>query len=282
MIVGYERAHVTVGQSDQAGRLTSDGVLRGPGGRRCGERIARLQGGVLSARRPRRMHEIGDVGEHDLDAIDHAVADLEGLHEHDGVRPLQGGAVGLPIVREVRVDGIVVVEERRRQNDPALLVHEGEAALAHALVDSIQPQLELRLAPLRIRRGAKAALSGADPVLVALAIRIELSEHGAIVALDRAEIAVRHRDEALARTALRRCQRLLKSGVVPELFRVPERGRQPSLAVHEGFDLNDLAVRYADSDCEVRKLSPLANGAVPRAAATVRIGQLEPRGGECG
>ncbi len=99
----------------------------------------------------RRVLEIIHVREHRLDAVDLAVANLEGFDQRDGVRPLQERLALLAVRREVRVERVRVIEEARGDHDAALFVDERITTLADALVDAIDAELELILAALRDR-----------------------------------------------------------------------------------------------------------------------------------
>src|SRR5690606_3528710 len=155
--------------------------------------------------RERRMHEIRDVSEHRVDAVDLAVLDLERLDQRDRVRPLQHRAHLAAVGQRVAVERVRVVEEAGRDDDLPLLVDQREAALANALGDPVDAEPKLLLAAWRdAPRAARAAAAARRPdaVLDAAAVLVERREDRAVVELDRAEVAVRNRDEPLARDAL--------------------------------------------------------------------------------
>src|SRR6185312_11023206 len=102
--------------------------------------------------------------EHRLHPIDTPIFDLERLHERERVRPLEKRPMLLAVGRLVMDEGVVVIEEARRDDDAALLVDERIATLAHAFVDAKQTEPELCLASLGDRCGTEAASRRADPV----------------------------------------------------------------------------------------------------------------------
>ncbi len=90
-----------------------------------------------------------------------------------------------------------MVEEARPYDYATLFIDEFVATFADALVDPVDPESELGLAPLRDGRRAGAAPRGADAVFRPLTVGIELGEHLPVVQLHRAEISVRDSNEAL-------------------------------------------------------------------------------------
>src|SRR5581483_9382886 len=148
-------------------------------------------------------------------------------------------------------------------DDATLLVDQFVTPLAHPLVDAIDAQLELRLAPLRDGRRAATAARRADPVLGSLAVRIELGEHLAVIELDCAEIAVGDRDEPLPGAPLLRRQHFAEGGVVNEFGGIAERRRQPTLAIDDSLDFTDLAVADAQPHRVIGRLTVLLHGAEP-------------------
>src|SRR5690606_38446400 len=132
-----QRRHETFGNAAQAGGIAGlAGHSRIFGPRRRWRRV------VIE----RVVHHVRHIGEYRLDAMDGAIAHTECLDQRDGVRPLQRGAHLTPVGELVAVPLIRMVEETGGHYHAALDVDDRIAALADALVDAVDAELELGLA----------------------------------------------------------------------------------------------------------------------------------------
>src|SRR5690606_11013885 len=127
---------------------------------------------------------------------------------------------------------------------------------------------EPKLLLAALRDGARAARAAAaarraDTVLYAAAVVVERREDRAVVELDRAEVAVRDRDEPLARDALLGGHDLGEGRVIEELGRVRERLRHVRQTIDDRLDLGDLPVLHLDAKGEIRGIAVLLDDAEP-------------------